>query len=646
MKYGDMYNVTIDGVISNGTWAIHAPNKNVTNKHVTYKNITTKYGGVTNLTIEEDPIEPTPITYLTGDSIFAYTGGSEEGWGSNAGRAAVTNSGKLEEKAAVATVWPLGSTAANTALAVTTPKFTVDSKAFESYKVHMVVLDNGDDPDLSKLILSVSTDEGRTWTDVPLTMTKHGGIWKKTDGTTWEVHDYVSGDLAELVEGTVTHMRVKPFGDQYIRQGAFRLISMDVKGEKHTLTHYDQVPATCTAEGKKEYWYCADCHLAFSDAAGTKPVAETDLILAKAAHSMTHHAAAEPTCKADGNLEYWHCGVCKKSYSDAEGKNILQNTTLPKDPDAHKLTEVAAQPATLKQDGNIAHWTCSVCGKCFADAAGEQALAEGAEVIDAIGYDLEAMVASVKDVTAENVAASKEDDLKDVQAELEELLEDYGDELTAAEKQAVEAELTRIEAALQVLEDAAAAAELMKALPAEASPDDADALNQYFAASEAYEALSDHGKTLVGNVAIKKLTDLAKALTDYKVLEGDKSQWTIGSGKTLTIKVNGMFSKFQQLEVDGKKVDASNYTLKEGSTILTLKADYLKTLKAGKHTFALVYPDGRAEGTFTVKAASEGSSTTTPKTGDPAKLLLWAAVLTAAAAAVILLIPRKRKYRA
>lgn len=49
MQYGDIHDIEVDGVVSNGMYAIHAPNNNVTTKHVSYKNITVKYGEVTNL---------------------------------------------------------------------------------------------------------------------------------------------------------------------------------------------------------------------------------------------------------------------------------------------------------------------------------------------------------------------------------------------------------------------------------------------------------------------------------------------------------------------------------------------------------------------------------------------------------------------
>ena len=35
--------------------------------------------------------------------------------------------------------------------------------------------------------------------------------------------------------------------------------------QHQNVTHYDEVPATCEANGTKEYWYCNTCHKYFSD---------------------------------------------------------------------------------------------------------------------------------------------------------------------------------------------------------------------------------------------------------------------------------------------------------------------------------------------------------------------------------------------
>ena len=49
--------------------------------------------------------------------------------------------------------------------------------------------------------------------------------------------------------------------------------------------------------------------------------------------------------------------------------------------------------------------------------------------------------------------------------------------------------------------------------------------------------------------------------------------------------------------------DAANYTVKEGSTIVTLKAEYLETLSVGKHTLAIVSDTGTAAAEFTIQTA-------------------------------------------
>lgn len=86
----------------------------------------------------------------------------------------------------------------------------------------------------------------------------------------------------------------------------------------------------------------------------------------------------------------------------------------------------------------------------------------------------------------------------------------------------------------------------------------------------------------------------------YSIIDGANSSWTQNTDGTLAIRGNGEFTKFQKVKVDGTVIDASNYTVTEGSTIITFKADYLKTLSEGSHTFELVWTDGSASTSFTV----------------------------------------------
>ena len=95
----------------------------------------------------------------------------------------------------------------------------------------------------------------------------------------------------------------------------------------------------------------------------------------------------------------------------------------------------------------------------------------------------------------------------------------------------------------------------------------------------------------------------------HSIIDGANSSWTQNTDGTLAIRGNGEFTKFQRVKVDGTVIDASNYTVTEGSTIITFKADYLKSLSEGSHTFELVWTDGSASTSFTVARDASGNDT-------------------------------------
>ena len=115
--------------------------------------------------------------------------------------------------------------------------------------------------------------------------------------------------------------------------------------------------------------------------------------------------------------------------------------------------------------------------------------------------------------------------------------------------------------------------------------------------------------------------------TEYDILDGANSSWTQNSDGSLSIRGSGAFSEFVGVKVDGKSVDEQYYTVKEGSTIVTLKAEYLSTLAAGPHTIQLIWKDGTASTTFNINVNN-------PNTGDNGGLALAAALLALSAAAI------------
>ncbi|NEW62378.1 family 20 glycosylhydrolase [Granulicatella sp. zg-ZJ] len=94
---------------------------------------------------------------------------------------------------------------------------------------------------------------------------------------------------------------------------------------------------------------------------------------------------------------------------------------------------------------------------------------------------------------------------------------------------------------------------------------------------------------------------------EYMMIDGNNQ--TISAGQTLRMASNADFNKFVSVMVDGKMVDKSMYTVKSGSTIVTLSNMYTATLTTGKHQLSIVSRDGKAVGTFYVKKATVKENT-------------------------------------
>ena len=177
--------------------------------------------------------------------------------------------------------------------------------------------------------------------------------------------------------------------------------------------------------------------------------------------------------------------------------------------------------------------------------------------------------------------------------------------------------------------------------------------------------VSDSAGSVTTNAATLTVTESTTPSPDpvsYKILDGANSSWPENTDGSLTIRGNGEMEKFQNVKVDGKIIDKKNYTVTKGSTIITLKADYLKTLATGDHTFEIVWTDGSATTKFAVAKNKSGDnnknnnnnnkknnsnnaknnqttqnnptdtkkkeqSVTAPKTGDTYDMTLWTTLL-------------------
>ena len=123
--------------------------------------------------------------------------------------------------------------------------------------------------------------------------------------------------------------------------------------------------ATCEAQA-----VCDVCHMVYGELAP---------------HTLTHTPAVDATCTTPGNVEYWHCSVCGKNFSDSEGKGELTEVATPalnhtwgewekvsetqhqricQNDGSHKETgdHTPGTAATCKAPAN-----CSICGQPYGE---------------------------------------------------------------------------------------------------------------------------------------------------------------------------------------------------------------------------------------------------------------------------------------
>lgn len=118
----------------------------------------------------------------------------------------------------------------------------------------------------------------------------------------------------------------------------------------------------------------------------------------------------------------------------------------------------------------------------------------------------------------------------------------------------------------------------------------------------------------------EKIEPLAQL--EYTVLDGENSEWD-ESQEILSFRVDGDDTLLVEVRVDDVLLTRDvDYTVKHGSTIVELKASFLKTLAKGQHVMKLIYPDGSVSIHFTTKYRASGSRYAV-RTSDTTNSQLW-----------------------
>lgn len=445
---------------------------------------------------------------------------------------------------------------------------------------------------------------------------------------------------------------------------ATKVETLDALG--HNFAKYDAKAATCTEIGWNTYFTCTNCNYT------------TYKEIAALGHDKVSHKGKAATCTEKGWNAYDTCSRCDyTTYKEiaALGHDFTSNTWQS---DAHrhwkKCSRCKAAGKKTQHTGGTAtckdRAVCTTCSKSYGTLDAKHHVG-GTEIRDMVepttkkaghtgnsyckGCNTKLSDGTVIPVIS-NLSTSKKSDLATALKDMEKFLNSHGSNYTAKQKKQLIANINAIKSALKSIENTEKAVKKAEAMPAadKTQPDNKAAIDAYEDAKKAYDALSAGEKNMAGEHTKAILDTMLKALTAYDITSGDGSTWKENNKDNgLTFKVNGYHKKFAGIVINGTVVDKKYYEIEAGSTIITLKAEYLQTLPAGNYTLLVQYTDGSTDGedTFTItknESATPSDPTnptdpSSPKTGDNSHPVVWIGILIVCAGIWMLLFFKKQK---
>lgn len=445
---------------------------------------------------------------------------------------------------------------------------------------------------------------------------------------------------------------------------ATKVETLDALG--HNFAKYDAKAATCTEIGWNTYFTCTNCNYT------------TYKEIAALGHDKVSHNGKAATCTEKGWNAYNTCSRCDyTTYKEiaALGHDFTSNTWQS---DAHrhwkKCSRCKAAGKKTQHTGGTAtckdRAVCTTCSKAYGTLDAKHHVG-GTEIRDMVepttkkaghtgnsyckGCNTKLSDGTVIPVIS-NLSTGKKSDLATALKDMEKFLNSHGSNYTANQKKQLIANINAIKSALKSIENTEKTVKKAEAMPAadKIQPDDKAAIAAYEDAKKAYDALSAGEKNMAGEHTKAILDTMLKALTAYDITSGDGSTWKENNKDNgLTFKVNGYHKKFAGIVINGTVVNKKYYEIEAGSTIITLKAEYLQTLPAGNYTLLVQYTDGSTDGedTFTItknESATPSDPTnptdpSSPKTGDNSHPVVWIGILIVCAGIWMLLFFKKQK---
>lgn len=431
-------------------------------------------------------------------------------------------------------------------------------------------------------------------------------------------------------------------------------------------TLHDAVAPTCTQPGNDAYWHCADCGKYFADKNGdmdTSKAYDTNHRFLKSAldHDFTEklvddaHLKSGATCTASA-VYYYDCSRC-----DTHSKDKTFESGKPLGHDfAEKLVDDAhLKSAATCTESAVYYYDCSRCDTrstadtySYGDPLGHsytKYVYNNDATYDADGTETAHCDHSCGETDTRTKVGSK-------------LIDSVAPVVTGVEndktycKQVV-VTITDVNSFTVTLNGQSVTLEDGKLTVTGLEEEQTLVATDRFGNSTTVtftvntEHISDEGKitkeptaavegekTFTCTVCGLVLRTEPVAKLAPTIVEGANGKHQTGGNTDLTFRSDASFEDFLSVSVDGKVLDKNQYTLREGSILVTLKADYLSTLSVGQHTLGVTSASGTAETVFTVTAAPA-----VVPTGDTTGLTLWVSLAALCGLGTLVVVSRKKR---
>lgn len=243
---------------------------------------------------------------------------------------------------------------------------------------------------------------------------------------------------------------------------------------------------------------------------------------------------------------------------------------------------------------------------------------------------------TIPSVSTDDITLKDKDDLTQILSLLNSILQN--EQLDESEKLTYSKLKDEISKQVNMLNDVESFIAQVEKFPSIIEPDDIKLKEDLEKLQEKYDLFSDQAKKLISDSTVDKINLLALHSTNYQIESNKQNTWVKGDKQGLTIIANGSHLLFTGLEVDGKAIDASCYTVKAGSTIINLKSTYLSGLNPGQHSLSILYKDGKVSTTFLI--VEENSEV--PSTGKENMNIIWMTVSFVSFICILLTFKKKK----